>query len=73
MLASAWKLVSEFLGELESAGLDDAKIKHQLKDDAAIRSRYLALNDLVDILVNLSQQKFAVLATTTCASGRPSC
>ena len=65
MQASAWRLAFKTLCELEAAGLDDTVIRQQLKNDVAIRSRYLILYDLVNLLVNMSQQKFSVLAITT--------
>ncbi|KAF5380464.1 hypothetical protein D9615_004625 [Tricholomella constricta] len=65
MLASAWKLVSETLAQLTIDGLTDGTVKSQLKNNASMRTRYLVLYDLVRILVNISQSKFSVLATTT--------
>ncbi|KAG6866749.1 hypothetical protein C0991_011408 [Blastosporella zonata] len=65
MLAAAWKLVSETLAQLALDGVTDASIKLQLKNNVGIRTRYLVLYDLVNELVNISQSKFSVLATTT--------
>jgi hypothetical protein len=58
--------VAEALHELARDGLTDKMIKMQLKNNHKLRARYLALYDMVTELVNLSQAKFSVLATTTC-------
>ncbi|KAG6920263.1 hypothetical protein DXG01_005032 [Tephrocybe rancida] len=65
MLAGAWKLVSQTLAQLALDGVTDASIKSQIKNNTGIRTRYLVLYDLVNDLVNISQSKFSVLATTT--------
>jgi hypothetical protein len=65
LLASAWKIVMETLHELARDGLTDETIKIQLKNNQKLRARYLVLYDMVTELVNLSQAKFSVLATTT--------
>ncbi|KAJ6500171.1 hypothetical protein C8R47DRAFT_1211730 [Mycena vitilis] len=65
MLASAWKIVSDTLHDLEDEGLDDSAVKMQLKNDAAIRSKYLFLFHFVNTLVKMTQERFSVLATTT--------
>lgn len=65
LLASAWKIVSETLHELAQQGLTDKTIKMQLRSNENLRTRYLVLYDLVTVLVNLSQVKFSLLATTT--------
>ncbi|KAG6813367.1 hypothetical protein H0H92_011633 [Tricholoma furcatifolium] len=64
MLASAWKLVCETLAQLAVHGVTDASIKSQLKNNQGLRARYLVLYDLVNDLINISQSKFSVLATT---------
>jgi hypothetical protein len=64
-LASAWHIVLETLRELEADGLSDQTAKTQLKKNDGLRSRYLILYDMVNELVNMSQSKFSVLATTT--------
>jgi hypothetical protein len=64
-LASAWHVISETLRELEADGLSDRTVKTQLKKNDDLRSRYLVLYDMVKELVNMSQSKFSVLATTT--------
>jgi hypothetical protein len=65
MQASAWRLVFASLRELEAAGLENDTVRQQLKNSTSIRSRYLAVYDLVNVLVNANQQKFSVLATST--------
>ncbi|KAG6885905.1 hypothetical protein C0993_007923 [Termitomyces sp. T159_Od127] len=64
-LASAWKLVSHTLGQLALDGVTDASIRSQLENDTSIRTRYMVLYDFVNELVEMSQSKFSVLATTT--------
>jgi hypothetical protein len=65
LLASAWKIVSDTLHELAQEGLTDEKIKMQLRNNESLRARYLVLYDMATVLVNLSQAKFSLLATTT--------
>ena len=65
MLASAWNIVSDTLNGFAIEGLTDKNIKTKLKDDKDMRQRYLVLYDMVNILVNMCQIKFSVLATTT--------
>ncbi|KAG7098800.1 hypothetical protein E1B28_000705 [Marasmius oreades] len=65
MIASAWKLVADSLCELEEDGLSNKQVVQQLSNNQELRSRYLALYDVIDTLVKLNQTKFAVLATTT--------
>ena len=63
MLASAWNIVSVTLNGFAMDGLADTNIKKMLMDDKDIRQRYLVLYDMVNILVNMCQDKFSVLAT----------
>ena len=63
MLASAWNIVSVTLNGFAIDGLTDRNIKTTLRDDKDIRQRYLVLYDMVNILVNMCQDKFSVLAT----------
>ncbi len=65
MLASAWKLASETLNKFATSGVTDVNIKTKLKVDAGLRNQYLALWDIVNTLVDLSQNRFSILATTT--------
>ncbi|KAL1736146.1 hypothetical protein EV714DRAFT_242551 [Schizophyllum commune] len=65
LLASAWKIASDTLALLAKEGLKDHTAKNQLKNNEKMRSRYLVLFDMVGHLVDMSQAKFAVLATKT--------
>jgi hypothetical protein len=65
MLASAWKLVLDTLGELQEDGLGDRTAQADLKKHEDLRSRYLVLYDMVGKLIEIGQNKFSVLATTT--------
>ena len=63
MLASAWNIVSVTLNGFAMDDLNDSNIKTTLRDDRDFRERYLVLYDMVNILVNMCQDKFSVLAT----------
>ena len=63
MLASAWSIVSDSLNGFAINGLNDSNIKSKLRDDTDIRRQYLVLYDMVNILVDMCQDKFSVLAT----------
>jgi hypothetical protein len=65
MLASAWKLVLDTLGELKEDGLGNRTAQADLRKHEDLRSRYLVLYDMVSTLVEIGQNKFSVLATTT--------
>ncbi|KIM69786.1 hypothetical protein SCLCIDRAFT_1208320 [Scleroderma citrinum Foug A] len=65
VIASGWKIVLDILRGLEKSGLKDATAHAQLRKDDGLRSRYLALWDVVNVLVDLGQMQFSVLATTT--------
>lgn len=65
MLASAWKIVADTLHDLEDEGLTDLNVKTLLKNNEALRSKYLSLFHFVNILVGMTQERFSVLATTT--------
>ncbi|TFK44345.1 hypothetical protein BDQ12DRAFT_672818 [Crucibulum laeve] len=64
MLASAWKIIKDTLHDLQKQGISDKNVKLKLKNDPALRDRYLVLYDIVNVLVNMSQARFSVLATT---------
>lgn len=64
MLASAWRLVGDTLRELSEAGVQDTTVKTYLGKDANIRAKYLVLYDIVNIVAQAGQSKFALLATT---------
>ncbi|KAI0696691.1 hypothetical protein BC835DRAFT_1271539 [Cytidiella melzeri] len=63
MFASAWRLVGLTLTENVDVERD-SQIRDILKKDPKFRAQYLVLYDLITILVNFGQQKFAQLATT---------
>ena len=65
MIASGWKIVLDILRGLEKSGLKHATAHAQLRKEDGLRSRYLALCDIVNVLVDLCQMQFSVLATTT--------
>ncbi|KAK7005784.1 hypothetical protein R3P38DRAFT_3214731 [Favolaschia claudopus] len=65
MLASAWKIVSDMLHDLEDEGVTDLNVKTMLKNNEALRNKYLALFHFVATLVSMTQERFSVLATTT--------
>jgi hypothetical protein len=65
MLASAWKIVSETLNSFAVNGVRDENIKSKLTSDPTLREQYLVLRNIVNTLVELSQNRFSVLATTT--------
>jgi hypothetical protein len=65
MLASAWKIVADTLHDLEDEGLTDLNVKTLLKNNEALRAKYLSLFHFVNILVGMTQERFSVLATTT--------
>jgi hypothetical protein len=64
MLGSAWKMVSETLNSFAMGGIRDENIKDKLKSDPHLREQYLVLCDIVNTLIELSQNRFSVLATT---------
>ncbi|KAI6121718.1 hypothetical protein F5141DRAFT_1091865 [Pisolithus sp. B1] len=65
MIASGWKIVLDTLRGLVKSGLKDATAHTLLRKDEALRSRYLVLCDIVNVLADLGQMQFSVLATTT--------
>jgi hypothetical protein len=71
MLASAWNIVSVTLNGFAMDGLADTNIKKKLRDDKDFRQRYLVLYDMVNVLVNMCQDKFSVLATVARAFTLP--
>jgi hypothetical protein len=64
-IASAWKLVTHSLYELARRDVTDGKIKEQIKKDEATRNIFLILYDLVNMIVQINQDKFSLLATTS--------
>ncbi|KIJ67776.1 hypothetical protein HYDPIDRAFT_107270 [Hydnomerulius pinastri MD-312] len=65
MIASGWKIVLDTLRSLQEYGLSDTTAHIQLQKDENVRSQYLALCDIVGVLIDLGQAQFSVLATTT--------
>ncbi|KZT10678.1 uncharacterized protein LAESUDRAFT_734491 [Laetiporus sulphureus 93-53] len=64
MMASAWRIIGDTLRDLAEAGVEDSLIKSQLKKDANLRDKYLVLYDIVNVVAQAGQAKFALLATT---------
>ena len=64
MVASAWKLISDTLKNLEAEGVTDANIKSKLKTDVELRQRFMVLYDMTKNLVKLFHTRVSVLATT---------
>ncbi|KIP10936.1 hypothetical protein PHLGIDRAFT_125248 [Phlebiopsis gigantea 11061_1 CR5-6] len=64
MLTASWRLAGAWLTDICDAGFDHDQVKGALHRDSIFRARYLVLYDLVSIIVNANQQKFAVLATS---------
>lgn len=65
MLASAWRLVGQTLEDIaDELGGNDNKLRAKLQKDPDFRARYLELYDHVNKLVDVGQNKFALLATT---------
>ncbi|OBZ71054.1 GTPase-activating protein gyp1 [Grifola frondosa] len=60
----ASRLVGDTLRDLGDDGLEDSTVRRQLEGDASMRSRYLVLYDIVNVLAEAVQTKFALLATT---------
>ncbi|KAJ7647049.1 hypothetical protein FB45DRAFT_892185 [Roridomyces roridus] len=66
LLASAWRIVSDTLHDLEDENLPDAaEAQLHLKRDEALRNKFVFLYQFVSSLVKMTQERFSVLATTT--------
>ena len=65
MMASAWKIVADTLHDLKDEGLEHRSVKTQLKNNEALRSKYLFLYHFLNVVVGMMQERFSVLATTT--------
>ena len=50
--------------ELRDVIKDDKQVKLMLQQNDALRKQYLLVYDLINIIVNINQQRFAQLATT---------
>lgn len=62
MLTSAWKIVRDVLRELVHRGMTNKNVKALLKNDMRIRSLYLALVHMIEVTIDIYQQRFSVLA-----------
>lgn len=62
MMTSAWKIVRNILNELIQRGMSNKNYKALLGNDMKIRGLYLALTHMVDLMVDMYQQRFSVLA-----------
>ena len=70
MLASAWRIIREYILVFgEEYKLDEAVgvlgVRKALRDNDELRTEYLVLYDIVNVLVDAAQAKFSLLATTT--------
>ncbi|KZT72233.1 hypothetical protein DAEQUDRAFT_723437 [Daedalea quercina L-15889] len=64
MMAAAWRIIGDLLRDFADSGLEDRTVKSKLQRDPELRTRYLVLYDVVNIVTQASQDKFALLATT---------
>ncbi|EKM80649.1 hypothetical protein AGABI1DRAFT_105632 [Agaricus bisporus var. burnettii JB137-S8] len=62
MMTSAWKIVRNIIRELVQRGMSNKNYKAVLRNDKKIRSLYLALTHMVDLMVEINQQRFSMLA-----------
>ncbi|KAI0051869.1 hypothetical protein FA95DRAFT_1602357 [Auriscalpium vulgare] len=63
MLASAWRIIRDHLDYLDQLGIVDARVQSQLREDSALRTDYLVLYDMVNVLTDALQANFSLLAT----------
>lgn len=63
MMASAWRIIGNLIRDLGEAGIGDRMVKAKLQRDVALRTRYLVLYDIVNIVTQAAQDKFALLVT----------
>jgi len=64
MLASAWKTVRDRLELLEKEGVVNSQIRSQLAKNAHLRKEYLAVYDILGVLIDALQARFSLLAAT---------
>lgn len=64
MLASAWKIIGNTLRDFVDAGLDGSATRPLLKTDSDLRSKFIVLYDIVNVVAQAGQAKFALLVTT---------
>ncbi|KAH9935650.1 uncharacterized protein B0H18DRAFT_419553 [Fomitopsis serialis] len=57
MMASAWSLIGDILRDLADAGVEDKSVKTKLQKDPELRTRYLVLYDIVNIVAQAGQDK----------------
>jgi hypothetical protein len=62
MIASAWKIVRNVLRELIDRGMSSKNVRALLKNDNRIRNLYLSLFRMVEVMVDINQQRFSGLA-----------
>ena len=70
MLASAWKIIGNILRELIDRGMSNKNVKALLKNDNRIRSLYFALFRMVEVMVDINQQRFSSLALNSGKRGK---
>ncbi|TFY60551.1 hypothetical protein EVJ58_g5078 [Rhodofomes roseus] len=64
MMASAWCLIGDFLRDFADAGVEDKSVKMKLQKDPELRTRYLILYDIVNIVAQAAQDNIGLLATS---------
>jgi len=69
MVASAWKIIGNILRELIDRGMSNKNVKALLKNDNKIRSLYFALFRMVEVMVDINQQRFSGLALNSGTRG----
>lgn len=62
MLASAWKILGNMLRELIHRGMTSKNARALLKNDLRMRNLYLASVRMIELVVDINQQRFSVLA-----------
>lgn len=62
-MAAAWNIIGDLIRDLADAGIEESTVKAKLQRDAALRTRYLVLYDIVNIVTQAAQDKFALLVT----------
>lgn len=71
MMTSAWKIVRNIIRELVQRGMSNKNYKAVLRNDKKIRSLYLALTHMVDLMVEINQQRFSMLALNSSEIDNP--
>ena len=62
-MAAAWRIMGDLIRDLADAGIEDRTVRAKLQRDVALRTRYLVLYDIVNIVTQAAQDKFALLVT----------